>query len=383
MDFELPEDVQALRDAVTGFATDRLGPGALERAHSDEFPWEAAKLIADQGLLGLTIPVEKGGQGGSLLDAVVAIQSVAAACPRSADVVQAGNFGPVRTFAEFAHDELRERHLPAILRGEKVISLCMSEPEAGSAVTQLRTTAVKVEGGYRVSGTKVFSTHSVEADTYLVYVRYGEGTQGIGSLVVNRDNAGLRVGPPVRYLNGEHWCELYFDNAFVPEDDVLLGEGGFKRQMSGFNIERIGNSARSIAVGRYAFDQAVEHANTRHQFGRSIAEFQGLQWMFADVALELEAAQLLLYRAVVNADRGMPSAQETAMAKLAANKAGFAAADLAVQAMGAAGFSEDTLAEYCLRRTRGWRIAGGSTEILKNRLAEGVFGRRFSQRAPR
>jgi alkylation response protein AidB-like acyl-CoA dehydrogenase len=383
VDFELPEEVSDLREAVSAFAADHLAPGALERAHREEYPWDAAKLIADQGLLGLTIPEEKGGQGGTLLDAVIAIQSVASACPRSADVVQAGNFGPVRTFAEYATDAQRERFLPGILAGEKLISLCMSEPEAGSAVTDLTTSATKVAGGYRINGTKVFSTHSAEAEVYLVYVRFGAGVSGIGSVLVERGAEGLEVGPPIPYMNGEHWCELHFADCFVPDEMVLLGEGGFKRQMGGFNIERIGNASRSIAVGRYAFDRAVEHALTRHQFGRPIAEFQGLQWMFADVALDLECAQLLLLKAAVNADRGLPSADETAMAKLAANRAGHAAADLAVQAMGAAGFSQDALAEYCLRRTRGWRIAGGSTEILKNRLAESVFGRRFNQRAPK
>jgi alkylation response protein AidB-like acyl-CoA dehydrogenase len=164
---------------------------------------------------------------------------------------------------------------------------------------------------------------------------------------------------------------------------VLLGEGGFKKQIAGFNVERIGNAARSLALGRYAFEQARAWVLERKQFGRALAEFQGLQWKFAEMKLKLESAQLLLYKAAANADRGMPTPEETALAKLACNQAGFEVANDALQAMGATGYSQDVLVEYCLRRCRGWMIAGGSIEILKNRIAEGVFGRSFSQRNDR
>jgi alkylation response protein AidB-like acyl-CoA dehydrogenase len=247
-------------------------------------------------------------------------------------------------------------------------------------VTELRTNARRVDGGYVVNGSKMFSTHSADATLFLVYVRYGPGANGIGSVLIERGAGGFEVGTPSSFMNGEHWCALHFDDCFVPDSQVLLGEGGFKRQISGFNVERIGNAARSIALGRYAFDAAVEHASHRKQFGRPLAEFQGLQWMFAEAGVDLEAAQLLLLRAAAEADEGIPSAQSTAVAKYAANRAGFRAADVALQAMGGTGFSQESLVEYCFRRTRGWMIAGGSTEILKNRIAEGIFGRRFSQR---
>jgi hypothetical protein len=182
-------------------------------------------------------------------------------------------------------------------------------------------------------------------------------------------------------MNGEHWCPLYFDDCVVPDEQVLLREGGFKKQISGFNAERLGNASRSIALGRYAFDEAKEYLKSRRQFGRPLAEFQGLQWMFAEAAVKLESAQLLLERAAAAGDRdGLPPAIDTAMAKYAANEAGFFAADVAMQAMGATGFSDESLVEYCFRRTRGWMIAGGSVEVLKNRIAEHIFGRRFDQR---
>ncbi|MCK6066137.1 MULTISPECIES: acyl-CoA dehydrogenase family protein [Microbacterium] len=381
MNFDLPDDVKELRTHVESFAAKMLAPGALERAHSPEYPWDVSRMMAEQGLLGLTVAEDKGGQGASLLEAIIAIQAIAKHDPRSADVIQAGNFGAIRTLAEYASDEQRDRYLAPLLAGEAIVSLGMTEPGAGSAVTDLATTAVADGGDFLVNGTKIFGTHSAEANFYLVYVRFGPGVGGIGSVIIDRDAPGLTVGNPSRFMNGEEWSQIYFEDVRIPASQVLLGEGGFKKQISGFNVERLGNAARSIAVGKHAFDFAVEHVLTREQFGRPLAEFQGLQWMFAEQAVRLESAQLLLMRAAVEADAGMPSAQATAIAKYAANEAGFGAANLAVQALGGTGFSDEALVEYCFRRTRGWMIAGGSTEVLKNRIAEGVFGRRFSQRA--
>lgn len=383
MDFSLSEEHQAFADSVGRFARDKLAPGALERAHGTAHPWETARLIADQGLLGIAFAEEDGGQGGSLMHAVLAIQQVALACPKSADIVQAGNFGPIRTFVEYASREQKARFLPDLLAGRKLISLGMSEPDAGSAVTELKTSAVKDGEHYVINGSKVFSTHSPEAELFLIYVRFGPGVNGIGSVLVERGTPGFKVGTPSSFMNGEQWSQLYFDNCRIPAANLLLGEGGFKKQISGFNVERLGNASRALALGRYAFDQAREHAMVRKQFGRELCEFQGLQWKFADMWMKLEQAQLLLYKAALEGDDGLPSAQSTAMAKLACNQAGWDVANDALQVMGGLGFSQESLVEYCVRRTRGWMIAGGSIEMLKNRIAEGVFGRSFSQRPPK
>ena len=382
MDFNLTEDQRIFAAGVRRFAEDHLAAGALARAHAPGFPYDVAQRMAAQGLLGITIPEADGGQGGTLMDAVLAIEGVALVCPRSADVVQAGNFGPIRTFAEYATPAQKARWLPDLLAGREVISLGMSEPDAGSAVTELRTSARAEGDHFVVDGSKVFGTHSAEASLHLIYCRFGPGLDGIGSILVERGTPGFTVGQPSRFLNGEEWSALYFEACRVPRENLLLGPGGFRKQIAAFNAERVGNTARSLAVGRYAFERAREHAATRRQFGRTLSEFQGIQWKFADLAVKLESAQLLLYRAAVNADRGLPSAYETTLAKLACNQAGFDAANEAVQVMGGTGFSEEALVEYCMRRCRGWMIAGGSIEMMKNRLAEEIFGRRFPQRPP-
>lgn len=380
MDFDFTEEQRAFAEAVRRFARAELAPGALERAHSPAYPWETAAKIARQGLLGILFAEEDGGMGGTLMDAVIAIQEVALACPKSADIVQAGNFGPIRTFVEYATAEQKARYLPGLLAGKSLLSLGMTEPDAGSAVTDLRTTAREEGGAFVIDGTKIFSTHSPEAALFLVYVRYGPGVGGIGSVLVERGTPGFTIGKPSRFMNGEEWAQLYFENCRIPAANVLLGPGGFKKQITGFNVERLGNASRALALGRHAYDIAREHALVRKQFGRALCEFQGLQWKFAEMSVKLESAQLMLYKAVVGAQQGLPSAYDTAAAKLACNMAGYEVANEALQVMGGMGFSEEAIVEYCVRRTRGWMIAGGSIEMLKNRIAESVFERRFDQR---
>ncbi|MGC1249868.1 MAG: acyl-CoA dehydrogenase [Xanthobacteraceae bacterium] len=380
MNFEFTAEQKQFADSVQRFAREHLAAGALKRAHDPHFPFDVARLMAKHGLMGVTLPQSEGGQGGSLVDAVIAIEQVAAACPRSADVVQFGNFGPIRTFAEYGTPDQKARWLGELLVGRMVMSLGMTEPDAGSALTDLKTSARPEGSHYVVNGSKVFSTFSPDAQIFLIYVRFGPGVSGIGSVLVERGTPGFSIGAPSAFMSGEEWCELHFDDCRVPAENVLLGPGGFKKQMSGFNVERLGNTARSLAYGRYAFNAARDYAATRRQFDRPLCEFQGLQWKFADMAIKLDSAQLLLYRAAANADRGLPSAYETAIAKAACNQAGFDVASEAVQIMGALGYSRDTLVEYCMRRTRGWMIAGGSIEMLKNRIAEHVFDRRFDQR---
>jgi len=383
VDFRLTPEQQQFRDSVRAFSERHLKAGALARAHSPEHPADVARLMAQQGLMGITIPEADGGQGGTLMDAIIAIETVALSCPRSADVVQAGNFGAIRVLAEYGTADQKKRYLGKLLSGEGVICVGMTEPEAGSAVTELKTTAKPDGAGYRVSGEKVFTTHAQYADVMVAYVRYGPGVGGIGSVLIDLDAPGVSRSKPARFMNGEEWVTTRFDNVYVPPENLLLKEGGFKKQIAGFNVERLGNTARSLAFGRYCYEVARDWALTRKQFGRPLAEFQGLQWKFADMKVKLEAGQLLLYRAAANADRGLPSAEETAIAKAFCNQAGFEICSEAMQVMGGMGYTEETLIEWCFRKCRGWMIAGGSIEILKNRIAESVFERTFSQRPPK
>ncbi len=225
MHFGLDEDQQAFAGAVRDFARSELKPSAVELAHAPGYAWDVAKQLAKNDLLGLTLREEDGGQGASLMDAVIAIQEVAYASPKAADIVQAGSFGAIRTLAEYATKEQKERFLPGLLSGEKLISLAMSESEAGSAVTELRTTAVQDGDEYVIDGAKIYGTHSPEATLYLVYVRFGPGTSNIGSVLVERDTPGLTVGAKHEYMSGEEWSELVLRRLPHPGRERAAGAG--------------------------------------------------------------------------------------------------------------------------------------------------------------
>ena len=202
MDFHLTAEQAAFGETVRRFADKHLAGGARERAHSGEYPWAVAKLMAAQGLLGIVIPEADGGQGGTLMDAVIAIEAVAAACPRSADVVQAGNFGAIRVLAEYGSAHQKNAYLARLLRGEGVISVGMTEPEAGSAVTDLKTSATPEGAGYRINGSKVFTTHAPYADVILAYVRFAPGVRGIGSVLIDTKAEGVRFGQRSSFMSG-------------------------------------------------------------------------------------------------------------------------------------------------------------------------------------
>src|SRR3954464_13960024 len=194
MDFRLTAEQEQFRDSIRRFAEKHLAAGALERAHASGYPWDVAKLMAKQGLLGITVPEKDGGQGGTLLDAVLAIETIASVCPRSADVVQAGNFGPIRVLAEYGSEGQREKYLRRLLAGEAVISVGMTEPDAGSAVTDLKTSATPDGQGYRIQGSKIFVTHSAYADLVLTYVRFAPGVGGFGSVLIDTKTEGVKRG---------------------------------------------------------------------------------------------------------------------------------------------------------------------------------------------
>src|SRR5580693_3871799 len=208
MNFDFTEEQKLFAEQVRRFAREHLASGALKRAHDPGFPFDVAQLMAKQGLMGITLPQEDGGQGGTLMDAVIAIEQVAAECPRSADVVQFGNFGPIRSFAEYGTPAQKARWLGDLLAGRVVMSLGMTEPDAGSALTDLKTSARADSAHYIIDGAKVFSTFSPDAQIFLIYLRFGPGVGGIGSVLVERGTPGFSISAPATFMSGEQWCEL-------------------------------------------------------------------------------------------------------------------------------------------------------------------------------
>ncbi|UOF91162.1 acyl-CoA dehydrogenase [Fodinisporobacter ferrooxydans] len=383
MDFQLTNEQKELQKFARDLAKAKFAEKAFTWDEKGEPPFEHAKILAHHGLLGITVPEEDGGAGGTLFDALLVMEAVAQICPHTADMIQVGNFGGIRQLAAYGSPALKKRILPTILGGEKMISAAMSEPDAGSASTDLRTTA-RIDGDKVViNGSKIFNTNGPFNSYYVVWVRFGNDVRSSGAILVERGAPGFTVGKLERHMSGEAHCALYFDNCEVPVENILVREDGFRKLFPVFNIERLGNAIRSLSLAQAAFDMAVEHAKVRRQFDRPLCEFQGLQWKFAEMKIKLEAARLMIYRAAANAEKQPPTAMDTAMAKAFANQSAFEVVNEALQIFGGYGYSTEYPIEYLFRRIRGWMIAGGTIEILKNKIAEGIFERSFSQRPPK
>ena len=369
--FRLSTAEQLLRETARGLA-EKVD---WDTQPHDQYPYAFAQALASHGLTGIAVDEADGGQGAGLVEALVVIEGATMVHPRAGDVVQATNFGAIRQIAELGDASTKERYLRPVLNGLAVTSVAISEAGSGSAVGEMRTRA-KIEGGdVVVDGTKIFNTHGPYADHYVVWARFGAAADEIGAVIVPADAPGFSRGATEHYLGGEPHCALYFDACRIASANVLTNAGGLRRLLPIFNIERLGNAARSLACGERAFGDAVRHLRERRQFGRRLADFQGLRWRMADLRVRLDAARLLLYRAAASAEEGSPDAAECAIAKVACNEIGFDSVNAAIQTLGAMGLSDETNLPYLFGRTRGWMIAGGSVEMMRNRIADTVIGR--------
>jgi len=381
MDFQPSDSQKALVASVRAMALRELT--GLAPPEGGGLPRDILEKLAAGGLAGITMPVSDGGQGGMMLDAVLAIEAMTEVSPIGGDCLAALNFGAIQQLAHHGSPDIKERFLGPCLAGTRLAAVAMTEPDAGSAVTDLRSRG-RVEGETVVlNGQKIFTTNAATADFFVVWARFGESSRDAGAVVVERGAPGFNVDADHRFMSGDGYGVLYLDDCRVPRANVLVDGDGFARLLSVFNVERLGNAARSLAYGQAAFTRAVAHAQERRQFGRRLAEFQGLQWRFAEMKLKLEQARLLLYRAAADSDAGLPSPLDVSLAKLACNRTGFEVANDALQVLGAYGYDEDSELSYLFRRTRGWMIAGGSVEQMLNQAASEIFGESFSQRAPR
>lgn len=376
MDFRLsPEQRELVNLAV------RLTQQAAPSPHvtwdeAAEFPWAFARLLAAHELTGIDLPLQQGGQGLSLLDSMLVLEAVSSRHPHAGDAVQATNFGAVRQIAAFANDQMVTEVLRPILAGEALATIAMSEPGAGSFVSDLQTRAVLHGDSVVINGSKVFNSNGPNATHYVVWARFGDAKDQLGAVVVPATADGFTRGATERFISGETHCTLSFDQCRVPRLNVLVDTDGLRRMMSVFNIERLGNATRSLGLGELAFRLAVTHLLERQTPTGRLADLQGLRWKLADVRLRLDSARLLLYRAATELDGGVPDALATSLAKCAANEAGFYAANEALQMFGGYGMSVEMPLDYIFKRTRGWMIAGGSVEIQRNRIAAEIL-RRF------
>ncbi len=387
--FELSDDQRELRSLAARVAADRYAPNAqrwdAERAH---LPEDERHRLGELGLLALSLPEEFGGGGRPLTDALVVLEEIAKASPVAAWPIFEASTGPARVLDLFGSDEQRKRYLPAVASGETTIAVSISEPDAGSAATDVTTTA-RVEGDEVVlSGTKRWCSGAGFSEKYLVYCRFegrGPGAGGMGAVLIDKDAPGLEFGAQEQLMGfrGIGSADMFLTDVRVPAEDVIVAPGGFKNLFTAFSIERLGNATMSLAIGQAALDRTARYVQERRQFGREIVEFQMVQAGLADMVVQVDAARLLIRRAAEHAGRGAPVPLEASIAKFFANDMAKKVSDLAIQLHGGYGYAAEYEVERMHRDAHGWALAGGTASMQRIRIASDYLGRRFDQRPPK
>lgn len=385
MDFKLSDEQLALQETARKYARERLPALAQHIEESGEPPsHELIKEYASMGFLGINVPESLGGLGLGNLEALLVIEEFGKISSAVAFPVFESCVGPVRAIERFAGDALKKRIVPAVCRGEKVVAVSMSEPSAGSALTDLTTRAERRGDQVVLNGTKRWCSGGGHAEGYVVYCRMSDdpGAKGIGAVYVDAGTPGMSFGKQevLMGFRGVPSSDIYFDNCAVPAENIVVPAGGFKKLMEAFDLERCGNATMALAQAAGAMEDVVTYLQEREQFGKPLIDFQAVQIRVAEMRIRVDAARLLIHRAAVNAAAGMPSILESSVAKCFANEIAREVCGNAVQLMGGYGYSRDYPMERRLRDAWGWGIAGGAIDIQKVNIASAMVGRRFDQR---
>jgi butyryl-CoA dehydrogenase len=383
--FTLTPEQEALRSVAREIAKDIYAPKAEEwDLNRTLLPEAEIKRLADLGFLGICLPEEYGGSNAPLMDALIVIEELAKECRPAAFQVFEANVGPVRVLEFYGTDEQRKSIIPRVVTGETSVAIGISEPDAGSAATDMRTSA-RLEGDeYVINGTKRWISGGGHAGSYLVYCRLNDaaGAKAIGAVLVQADSPGLSFGAQERLMGfrGIASADLIFEDVRVPVTNLVIPAGGFKDLFGVFAIERMGNATMSLALGQAALDRTVAYTRERVQFGRAINEFQNVQLNVADMAMQVEATRLLIMRAAASAGKGLPDTYEVSVAKCFANEMAKRVTDLAMQLHGGNGYTEEYGIERMHRDAHGWAIAGGTPAMQRIRIAAEIYGQTFNQR---
>ncbi|NKQ52415.1 butyryl-CoA dehydrogenase [Amycolatopsis sp. K13G38] len=388
---ELTPEQREVRALAREVAQQELRPWAAHWDESEEFPQRSIDAIRESGLLATTVPAEFGGRGLGLFAGCIVVEELAAACLSSAMAAQPFLNGPWRAVHVLGNDEQRQRILPGVASGERHFAIAMSEPGAGTAGTDLRAEMRPDGDGYRLHGLKCWITGGREADTMIVFCRLPGtvGPYGIGAVLIEGKPAGMSdpIVEPKMGIRGVAECAYEFDGVRIEPRDVLIepspdSKRGAEILVNQFNPERCGNAAMCTGLGQGALDASIAHLKARRQFGRPLADFQGLQWKIADMALDVEISRMLTWRAARAGGDGFPPQRETIMAKLFSSEMVQRVTNEAIQIHGARGYSRRWPVERLFRDGRGLSIGGGTAEVMRNLLAGQVLDRRTSQRAP-
>lgn len=372
MDFELSETQRAIRRSARELAEEHFAENAF--TWEGEHPTENAKILADHGFLGMTLPEEYGGADADWMETLMAMEGVGLVCPDSAGIIRRTNVGNVQIIAKFANEDIKETYLPPVCEGESFIAVAMSEPEHGSDVRNLDTTAEKDGDEYVITGTKSWVSRADSADGFVTYARMPDGN--VGSVFVEADAPGVSVADPDLNMYNDPQSQIFFDECRVPvENELVVGKDSFKQAISTYNVNRVTSMAVNWIMARWLFEEALEYAQEREQFGQPIGEFQGVSHRLADMATKLETSRYLIYRALAGTD--LPGRYLSAMTKIHVAESTYEVANAALQIKAASGYVGETPESYGFRKLRGGMIAGGTPNIHRNNLVKALYKEGF------
>jgi alkylation response protein AidB-like acyl-CoA dehydrogenase len=377
--FELSEEHQALREAIRALADDKIAPRAAEVDRTAEFPWDVYESLVKADFHAVHIPESYGGAGGDALAAALVIEEVARACATSSLIPAVNKLGTMPLLLG-ASEEVKQRYLPPVARGEAMFSYGLSEPEAGSDAGAMRTRAVRTGAGYVLNGVKRWITNAGVSKYYTVMAVTDpdQGANGISAFVVEDGDDGFSYGAPEHKLGikGSPTRELYFDNTEIPADRLIGDEGqGFKIALRTLDHTRVTIAAQALGIAQGALDYAVGYVKERKQFGRPIAEFQGLQFMLADMAMKLEGARQLTYAAAARSERAMQGEKVddltffSSACKCLASDVAMSVTTDAVQLLGGYGYVNDYPVERMMRDAKITQIYEGTNQVQRMVMA--------------
>jgi len=386
MDFTYTQEQLELQRVAREFANKEMVPVAAEMEEkSMPLPKEWLKKYSDMGFLGINVDQKYGGLGLSNLEALLVMEEFAKISSAVAFPIFESCVGPVKAIEHFASEDLKMRVIPEICKGNIIVAVSMSEPNAGSALTDLTTKAELKNDKIVINGTKRWCSGGGHSEGYVVYCKMSDdpGAKGIGAVYVEKDSEGLSFGQQENLMgwNGVPSADIYFDNVEVPKENIVVeANGGFKKLMEAFDLERCGNATMCLGQASGALEQVLGYVQEREQFGKPIVEFQAVQMKLAEMAMKVEASRLLIHRAAHNAQEGFPSIFESSVGKCFCNETAREVVAAAMQLMGGYGFNKEYTMERRYRDVWGWGIAGGTIDIQKINIAASMVGRRFNQR---
>jgi alkylation response protein AidB-like acyl-CoA dehydrogenase len=378
--YQLTEEHLAFRDVVREIAADKIAPRAAEIDATGEFPWDVARTLADNGLLGLHVPEQYGGSGADTVTFCILVEEIARVCASSSVIPLVQKLGSMPLLMA-ASEEQKRRWFPAIAEGDDLISYCISEADAGSDPASMRTSAVRDGDAWVLNGTKTWISMAGASNAYTVLAKTDPdaGARGVSAFYVRSDDPGFSVGKAEDKLGikGSPTCQVHFDDCRIPADR-LLGEQdrGFTYAMQAFDHTRLVVGAQAVGIAQGAIDAAAAYVRERRQFGKPVGAFQGVQFMLADMLTETSAARGLVYTAAAKADRGDDDLTlYSSMAKLKAGDVAMRVAIDAVQLHGGYGYTKDYPVERYMRDAKITQIYEGTQEIQRVVIARQLLGR--------